>query len=104
MWQQFLAEPWLSAVTATRVTALQFPSHLGGGTTGSPRPGGLSWRRGGASLATREGRAHFDEAVRRAVMIQSAGECHRRDELEEALVVSEAARAQSAADAAWRRG
>lgn len=33
-------------------------------------------------------------------MIQSAGECFRRDELEEALVVSEAARAQSAADAA----
>jgi hypothetical protein len=100
MWQQFLAEPWVRAVTATRVTALQFPSHLGGRDDWQPearRAELEAWR---ASLAAPEGRVHFDEAVRRAVMIQSTGEWMRREELEEALVASEAARAQSVADAA----
>ena len=30
MWEQFLAEPWVRAVTATRITAVQFPSHREG--------------------------------------------------------------------------
>ncbi len=36
MFQQFLAEPWVRAATVARVTALQFPSHLGGRADWSP--------------------------------------------------------------------
>lgn len=95
MWQQFLAEPSVRAVTATRVTALQFPSHLDGRDSWGPRARRAELERWRASLATHEGRVHFDEAVYRAVMVQSTGEFIRRDELDEALVSSEAARTQA---------
>jgi hypothetical protein len=99
MWQQFLAEPWLRAVTATRVTALQFPSHLGGREEWGAEERRAELERWRASLASAEGRARFEEQVRRTVTTQSTGECLRRDELEKALLDSEAERARLARDA-----
>jgi len=90
MWQQFLAEPWVRAVTATRVTALQFPSHLDGRDGWQPAARRAELERWRATLATREGRAGFDETVRNAVMAQATDEFIRRDRLEEALSTSEA--------------
>lgn len=99
MWQQFLAEPWVRAATATRVTALQFPSHLEGREGWGPGERREELERWRASLASAEGRARFEEQVRRTVTTQSTGECLRRDELEKALVASEEARAKLAEDA-----
>jgi hypothetical protein len=59
MWQQFLAEPWVRATTATRVTAIQFPSHLGREDWSRARAGpscsagGRSWRRRRAGPGSR---------------------------------------------------
>ncbi len=89
MWRQFLAEPWVRAATATRVTALQFPSHVGGRDAWPPearRAELEGWR---ASLATPSGRAELDEAIRRGVAVAASAEHLRRAELEEALAHSE---------------
>jgi len=97
MWQQFLAEPWVRAITATRVTALQFPSHLDDREGWAPeaRRGELeAWR---SSLATPEGRAGFEEEVRRAITVRTSEQWMQREHLEAALAASEEARAHLAA-------
>jgi glycosyl transferase family 2 len=89
MWQQFLGEPWVRAVTATRVTALQFPSHLDGRADRPPeerRREVEAWR---SSLADAEGRARFLQSARQALMAEATSERLRRDELGEALAISE---------------
>jgi Glycosyl transferase family 2 len=91
MWQQFLAEPWVRAVTATRVTAVQFPSHVDGRESWPAEARRAELERWRAALATGEGRAGFEELVRRAVMDQTTGEFIRRDGLEAALAAAEAA-------------
>lgn len=99
MWQQFLAEPWVRAITAARVTALQFPSHLDDREEWGPeaRRGELeAWR---SSLATPEGRARFEENVHRAVTVQATEQWMQRENLEAALAASEEARAQLTAHA-----
>lgn len=92
MWQQFLAEPWVRAVTATRVTALQFPSHLEGRGEWQPerrRAELETWR---TTLASAEGRGRFEAAVRRAVMSQASEQWELREHFEGALAASEEAR------------
>lgn len=82
MWQQFLAEPWVRAVTAPRVTALQFPSHLCGREDWPPerrRAELEGWR---ATLATAGGRARLEATIGRAVRTQATSEWLRRDKLE----------------------
>jgi hypothetical protein len=89
MWQQFLAEPWVRAVTATRVTALQFPSHLEGRGEWRPerrRAELEAWR---TTLAGGEGRNRFEAAVRRAVMDQATEQWALREHFEVALAASE---------------
>jgi hypothetical protein len=100
MWQQFLVEPWVRAVTGTRVTALQFPSHLDARDGWSPQERRAElevWR---ISLGGEHGRARLEETVRRAMATQATATHLRRDELEEAIVASEEGRARSAAEAA----
>lgn len=94
MWQQFLAEPWVRAVTATRVTALHFPSHLEGREEWSPAARRAELEAWWTAIAGEEGRARFDENVRRAVMVQSTEEFLRRNELEEVIASWEAERAR----------
>jgi Glycosyl transferase family 2 len=99
MWQQFLAEPWIRAVTATRVTALQFPSHLDGRGEWQPqrrRAELEAWR---TTLAAKEGRAQLETAVRRAVLNQAAEQWELREHFEGALGASEQARDQLEAHA-----
>lgn len=100
MWQQFLVEPWVRAVTATRVTALHFPGHLEGREDWTPRARRSEIEAWWASIATPEGRERFEESVRRAVMTQSADEFLWRSRLDEALAAGEAARLRAEADAA----
>lgn len=87
MWQQFLTEPGIRAATAPRVTALQFPSHLGreGWAPAKRRAELERWR---AKLATPEGRAELEETIDVAILGQSTDEWLRRDELETALAES----------------
>jgi hypothetical protein len=88
MWQQFLAQPGVRAVSATRITALQFPSHLHGRADLLPeerRAELEAWR---TSLADEEGRARFEEAAQRVVMAEASAEHQRLDELGEALVAA----------------
>ena len=83
MWQQFLAQPWVRAATAARVTAVQFPSHLDDRAGLPPerrRAELMAWR---DQLATGEGRARFEAAVQHAVMAQATAEHLRREGLEE---------------------
>jgi hypothetical protein len=97
MWQQFLAEPWVRAVTATRVTVVQFPSHESGRAerSGAERRAELEeWR---DRLSTEEGRARFEEAALRYTLAEAAAEHVMRDEAEEALADAEARRGSSEA-------
>jgi GalNAc5-diNAcBac-PP-undecaprenol beta-1,3-glucosyltransferase len=90
MWQQFLAEPWVRAVTATRVTVVQFPSHEGGRaeSSGAERRAELEdWR---DRLSTEEGRARFEEEALRCTLAEAAAEHVMRDEAEEALADAKA--------------
>ena len=90
MWQQFLAEPRVRAVTATRITALQFPSHLHGRSGLSPverRRELEAWR---ASLGSDEGRARFEEAALRDMLATAAAEHLRLDAIGEAWASAEA--------------
>lgn len=98
MWQQFLAEPWVRAVTGTRATALQLPSHLEGRAdwpAGKRRAELERWR---DELATAVGRARFEQAVHRGVMVRATGEQLRRDEVEELLAAEKERSAAEAAD------
>jgi Glycosyl transferase family 2 len=100
MWQQFLAEPWVRAVTAPRVTALQFPSHMGGREDWPPerrRAELESWR---ATLATPEGRALLEAAIGEAVRTQATSEWLQRDALEIELRRLRELRAEAVAEAA----
>jgi Glycosyl transferase family 2 len=110
MWMQFLAEPWVRARTATRVTALQFPSHLGREErAGTERRGELErWR---ARLATPAGRNRVRATIDRSLRQQAAAESIRRHELElrhaelaERLVESEERRRQAEEEAATLGG
>jgi glycosyltransferase involved in cell wall biosynthesis len=94
MWQQFLAQPWVRAVTGTRATALQLPSHLEGRAQWPAERRRAELRRWRAELATAEGRARFDESVRRGVMTRATGEQIRRDEVEDFLAAEEKRRAE----------
>lgn len=91
MWQQFLAEPWVRAATAPRVTALQFPSFLGREDWPPERRRAEleGWR---ATLATPEGRAELEATIDHAMgdratgeWLRATGEWLRRDELEAEL-------------------
>jgi multidrug resistance efflux pump len=90
MWQQFLAQPWVRAKTATRVTALQLPSHLEGRADRPPERRRAELGALRASLATAEGRERFEAKVLRETLDHAAEEYLRRDGLEERLVVAEA--------------
>jgi hypothetical protein len=92
MWQQFLAEPWVRAVTAARVTAVQFPSHLDDRASLAPerrRAELIAWRE---RLASAEGRARFEASVQHAVMAQATAEHLKREGLGEALISTESRR------------
>ena len=92
MWQQFLAQPWVRAATAARVTAVQFPSHLDDRASLPPerrRAELIAWRE---RLATGEGRARFEASVQHAVMAQATAEHLKREGLAEALVSAESRR------------
>jgi hypothetical protein len=89
MWEQFLAEPWVRAATAMRVTAVQFPSHREGREELPPaerRAEVVAWR---DSLADPEGRARFEEAAYRALIALATREQIKRDEFELALSTAE---------------
>ena len=90
MWQQFLAEPWVRAVTATRITALQFPSHLHGRSGLSPAERRVELEGWRASLGSEAGRARFEEAALRDVLATAAAEHMRLDALGEARASAEA--------------
>jgi hypothetical protein len=90
MWQQFLAQPWVRAATATRVTALQLPSHLEGRADRPPEQRRDELEALRASLATAEGRERFEKRVLRDTLDHAAEEYLRRDEFQERLVFAEA--------------
>jgi hypothetical protein len=99
MWQQFLAQPWVRAATAPRVTALQFPTHLGGREEWSParrRAELEGWR---ADLARPEGRALLAKAIGAAVRDQATAEWMRREQLEAELGEMKSLRAEAVAEA-----
>jgi hypothetical protein len=92
MWEQFLAEPWVRAASAMRVTAVQFFSHREGRADLSPaerRAEVEAWR---DSLADPEGRARFEEAAHRALVALATQEQIQRDEFELRLPSAESAR------------
>jgi hypothetical protein len=90
MWEQFLAEPWVRAVTATRVTAVQFPSHLEGRGALAPAERRAELEAWLASIGEPGGRQRFEEAVQRAVMAEATREQQQRDEFEVALSETQA--------------
>lgn len=100
MWQQFLTEPWVRAATATRVTALHFPGHLEGREDWTPEARRSEIEAWWTSISTPEGRARFEESVRRAVTVQSTDEFLVREGLEDSLAAEEAARLRLEADVA----
>jgi hypothetical protein len=99
MWQQFLAEPWVRARTATRVTALQFPSHHGREQWDDAR------RRGElegfqSKLATPSGRRQLRDAIEASQKREAAAEYIARRQLEQELAESERDREQARTEAA----
>jgi len=101
MWQQFLAEPWVRAATAPRVTALQFPSHLGGREDWPPERRRAELEQWRARLATAEGRAQLEATIGRAIRTQATAEWLRRDELEAELRELRPLRAEAVAEATY---
>ena len=98
MWQQFLAQPWVRAVTAARVTAVQFPSHRDDRADLPPeqrRAEVIAWR---DRLASDQGRARFEASVQHAVMARATAEHLRREGLEEALASAESRRESPSRD------
>lgn len=93
MWQQFLAEPWVRAVTADRVTALQFPSHLEGREEWPPERRRAELEEWLEAIESGAARARIDAAVGRAVKRQATDEWLQRGNFEKALESAEAARA-----------
>ncbi|HET7509907.1 MAG TPA: glycosyltransferase family A protein [Solirubrobacterales bacterium] len=85
MWQQFLTEPWVRAATAPRVTALQFPSYLGGRDEWPHERRRAELEKWRATLATAKGRALLEATIGRAVRTQATAEWLRREELEPEL-------------------
>ena len=83
MWQQFLTEPWVRAKTATRVTALQFPSHLGREQWDDSRRRG-ELERFHTALETPEGRTRIRGKIDGSLKRQVANEWLRQRELEPA--------------------
>jgi hypothetical protein len=100
MWQQFLAEPWVRARTAPRITAVQLPSHLGGRDGWPPEKRRAELQRWRATLATAGGRADFQETARRAVIAQATVGHPHQAELERALAAAEVDRARAAEEIA----
>jgi hypothetical protein len=99
MWHQFLAQPWVRAATAPRVTALQFPSHLGGREGWPPAQRRAELERWRANLARPEGRALLEKAIGAALRDQATAEWMRREELEAALEEMKELRAAAVAEA-----
>jgi hypothetical protein len=99
MWQQFLAEPWVRAATAPRVTALQFPSHLGGREDWPPERRRAELEEWRATLAGAEGRAQLEATIGRAVRTQATAEWLQRGELEAELRELRPLRAEAVAEA-----
>lgn len=100
MWRQFLAEPWVRAVTAPRITAIQLPSHLDGREGWPAEQRRAELRRWRETLASAEGRAGFQESARRALVSQATAEYPQREALERALGEAETARDQGLAELA----
>jgi hypothetical protein len=98
MWQQFLAQPWVRAATAPRVTALQFPSHLGGREGWPPAQRRAELERWRANLARSQGRL-LEKAIGAAVRDQATAEWMRREELETELEEMKELRAAAVAEA-----
>jgi Glycosyl transferase family 2 len=89
MWQQFLSQDWVRAVTGTRVTVLQLPSHLAnrdGWEPGRRRAELSSWR---ALLTTPAGRARFDDETRGELMRAACVHHLLREALTERVVATE---------------
>jgi hypothetical protein len=103
MWQQFLAEPWVRAVTATCVTAVQLPSHREGRAARPPERRRAELAALRDSLATAEGRARFEEAALRATLARAAEEYLQRDELAEHAAAGDARLARLDAELAETR-
>jgi hypothetical protein len=64
MWQKFLALPDLRAVTSSRVTALQFPTHLEGRERWTPAERRAELERWWSVICDPAGRAALDDVVR----------------------------------------
>jgi hypothetical protein len=103
MWQQFLAEPWVRAVSATRVTAVQLPSHREGRADRPPEQRRAELEALRDSLATAEGRARFEEAALRATLAKGAEEHLLRDSLVERLTFAEGRLTEADAELAETR-
>jgi Glycosyl transferase family 2 len=95
MWEQFLTQPWVRAVTATRVTAVQFPSHLEGRADLAPaerRAELHAWR---TALADPAGRARLEEAAHRALMAEATREQIERDKFQTGMAAAETGRLEA---------
>jgi hypothetical protein len=92
MWQQFLAQSWVRAATAGRVTAVQFPSHVDDRASLPPERRRAELSAWCEQLATDEGRARFEASVQHAVMAQATAEHLLREGLGEALISTESRR------------
>ena len=91
MWEQFLSQDWVRAVTSTRVTALQFPSHEANRDAWAParrRSELISWRE---LLSSPGGRARFDDETRGELMRAAWVHHHLREVLTERVKVTELA-------------
>lgn len=99
MWQQFLAQPWVRAATAPRVTALQFPTHLGGREGWPPAQRRAELEKWRANLTRPEGRALLEKAIGAALRTQATAEWMRREELEAELEELKTLRAEAVAEA-----
>jgi len=93
MWQQFLAEPWVRAVTADRVTALQFPSHMEGREDWAPERRRAELEQWLDAIKGGAGRARLEAGVGCSVKKQATNEWLRRADVERVLEAVEAARA-----------
>ncbi len=90
MWQKFLALPDLRAVTSTRVTALQFPTHQNGRSDWTPAQRRSELERWSERTSTETGRAELDEIVRTGLNRHGAALLHALQETRECLQEVEA--------------
>jgi GalNAc5-diNAcBac-PP-undecaprenol beta-1,3-glucosyltransferase len=82
MWQQFLREPWVRAVTTPWVTALQFPSHLEGREQWSASERRQELEEWLEFLAADADGTAFDEGIRRCLVSAGAIEHVLRERIE----------------------